>query len=142
MATRRTRRKQGVRRTRVSTQTTLKVALSGSGSSNALGTRVREAAELIAAAAKADAAQVSRQIPASIRVAQGDDTHAAIYADSPNAYPIETGERHPLFGNRNFWYPMKQRRFLENGAVIVGSEAAEVLARVIDDWAAEAGFTE
>lgn len=136
------RRRKTVRRTHVSTQTVLKVAgFTGSGSMRALGARVYEAALVVASAAKQDAAGYpSRQIPRSIHVGQGSETSASVIADSPNAYPVETGARHPLFGNRGFWYPMRQRRFLENGAVDAGEEAALILAKVIDDWANELGY--
>lgn len=137
------RRRKSVRRTRVSTQTEVRVSGFGSaGSMQALGRRVREAAEIIAEAVKLDAAAYpSKQIPKSVHVGQGSDNSAVVYANSPNAYPIETGARHPTFGHRDWpWHTMKQRRFMENGAVVAGDLAAEALAKVCDDWAREKGF--
>jgi hypothetical protein len=82
------------------------------------------------------------QIPESIHVGQGSSTTATVYANSPNARPIELGLKHPLFGEwvnkPQMW--MRQRRFLENGAVASGDEAAAVLASVVDDWAAQDGY--
>lgn len=145
MAVRRSRRRKPVRRTNVSSQTRVQVAGFGSkgGDGGALAQRVFEAATIIAEGAKVDAAGYpSKKIPASIHVGQGSDTHATIYADSPNARPIALGLRHPLFGLRGpgCWFPMRQRRFLENGAVATGDAAAEALSRVFDDWAIEDGY--
>ena len=139
---RQSRRRKPVTATQVTTQTVLIVGGFGSrGDGGALAGRVFEAATIIAEAAKEDAAEYpSEQIPASIHVGQGSPTSATVYADSPNARPIELGLRHPLFGDREHWYPMKQRRFLENGAVAAGDAAAEALAMVIDDWARQDGF--
>ena len=127
----------------MSSQTTLRVGGFGAGGDGgALALRVHEAATIIAEAAKADAGEYpSVQIPESIHIGQGSATSATVYANSPNARPIALGQRHPLFGNRNYWYPMRQRRFLENGAVAAGEAAAEALAKVIDDWARQDGFT-
>lgn len=148
MAVRRTKRRKAIKRTRVSSQTMIRVGGFGrSGDAGALARRVREAADIIAAGAAADAAGYpSVQIPDSIHVGQGTANTATIYADSPNARPIELGLRHPLFatgpkvanatsGGWAHWYKMKQRRFLENGAVMTADAAAAALSLVIDDWA-------
>ena len=137
----RSKRRKAIKRTGVSSQAVLKVGGFGGGGGDALAKRVFEAATIIAEGAKVDAsAYPSVQIPKSIHVAQGSERTATVYADSPNARPIELGLRHPLFGNRGYWYPMKQRRFLENGALATGDAAAEALAMVIDDWAVKDGF--
>jgi hypothetical protein len=140
---RKTRRRKSVRRTPVSSQTFLNVSMYAGRADDALGRRVREAAEIIALGAKADAADYpSVQIPESIHVGQGSNTTAVVYANSPNARPIELGLKHKLFGE---WvngpqYFMKRRRFLENGAVANGDAAAATLALVLDDWAKIDGF--
>jgi hypothetical protein len=140
MAGVKSRRRKPIRRTRVASQTTIKI--SGGSDGGALARRVYEAAVIIADAAKGDAAGYpSVQIPESIHVGQGAANTATIYADSPNARPIALGLRHPLFGNRNYWYPMKQRRFLENGAIEALDDAAAVFAQVCDDWAIQKGFS-
>ena len=145
MARRRSRRRRSVTRT-VASQTVVHVGGFGNGprgSDEALARRVHEAAEIIADDAKADAAAIpSKKIPQSIHVVQSTANSAVIIADAPNARPIELGLRHPLFGE---WmsgdqYTMKQRRFLENGAVIGGDEAADAIAEVCYDWARELGM--
>jgi hypothetical protein len=135
------RRRKPVRRTAVSSRTVITVSVPG-GDGGALARRVYEAATIIAEGAKDDAAQYpSTTIPESIHVGQGSETTATIYADAPAARTIELGLRHPLFGNRDFWYPMRRQRFLENGAVNTIDAAAAAFAMVIDDWAIKDGFT-
>lgn len=136
------RRRKGITRTRVATQTVVRVNVGAKGGDgSAVARRVFEAAEIVAQGVKEDAASYpSKKIPASVHVEQGGQYAATIYADAPNAYVIETGGRHMLFGDPNYWYPMRQQRFLENGAVNRGDEAAMVLAMIIDDWAKADGF--
>lgn len=127
------RRRSAVRRTRVSTQTTVHVSSGG-------GNRLREAADVIADGIRAFSSTFSKKIPASVHVAQGSETTASVIADAPNAYPIETAARHPLFGNREYWYPMHRIRFMEEGASESLDEAAEVYGETIDDWLREIGW--
>jgi hypothetical protein len=130
------RRRKTVTRTRVSSQTTLRVNAAGSGAS--AGTRLGEAAENIADGIRARAAEFSVKIPPSVSVDQASTTTATVSADAPNAYPIETGARHPLFGNRNHWYPMKQILFMEEGAGNALDKAAETYGYgTINDWLKE-----
>lgn len=136
MARQASRRRSGVRRTRVGSQTTLSVNV-GQGAS---GDRLGQAAEKIAEGVREVSATFSVKIPPSVHVRQGSETSATVYADAPNAYPIETGARHPLFGNREHWYRMKQRLFLEQGAAVSLDQAAEVYGKTIDDWLREVGW--
>ena len=106
-----------------------------------LGKRLKEAGELIAGIARGNASFSSR-IPGSIKVG-GGRSGVVVRAGStkaPHAYAFELGKRHPLFGNRNFWYPTDHIAFLEDAATAGAEAAAEIVARVIDDWAAEHGF--
>ena len=98
--------------------------------------RTREAAELIASAARARSS-FSTRIPASVRVTMLKGDEAALIVaggpQAPNAYPFEEGKDHPLFGNRNFWYPTPKRPFMTEASELAANEAAMVMARVIDD---------
>lgn len=136
------KRRNATRRTRVSTETTLRV---NGGGNTSDGSRLGQAAEKIAGGIKEYSSSFSRKIPPSVHVGQGSATHATVYADAPNAYPIETGSRHPVFGmidkkGNRVWAkePMKQIRFMEIGAGLKLDDAAEVYGYgSIDDWLRE-----
>lgn len=99
--------------------------------------RLVAAAEVIAAAAGANASQFSRRIPKSIKVIPSKGTVLIIAGGNaaPNADPFEYGKKHPLFGH---WetgpqYFMKKRPFLEEAAVSALDKAADEFAKVFDD---------
>ncbi len=98
--------------------------------------RLRQAAECIADAARVISARFSTRIPNSIRVTGGVSGVfiTARGSEAPNAEPFETGRRHPLFGNREHWYPQPKREFLEEAAAAAGEEAAEIFSEILDDW--------
>jgi len=122
------KRRGPVRRSKVSTQTTLRV--SGGASGN-----LAKAAQDIADGIKSRSAEFSTKIPPSVHVGQGSATTAVVYATAEPAYAIETGARHPLFGDREHWYPMKQILFMEEGAARALDQAAEDYGfGEIDDW--------
>jgi hypothetical protein len=106
--------------------------------------RLREAAEIIAEAARRISSRFSRRIPASVNVVT-NTTGTYVMAggpDAPNAYPFDPPEppsRHPLYGNRKHWYNQPYRPFLEEAAEEAADKAAEAYAKVIDDWAKELG---
>jgi hypothetical protein len=142
---RRTSRRSSIRRTRVTSTPTLIVA-PGMGAPGNLG----KAAQDLANGIKERAAEFSVKIPPSVHVGQGTETTATVYATAPNAYPIETGARHPLFarGPRDapdaekrgwgYWYPMKQILFMEEGAAKALDKAAEDWGyNTINDWLKE-----
>jgi hypothetical protein len=116
--------------------------------------RLREAAEIIANAARGISGKFSKRIPASIKIIGGT---AGMWItaggpdgkEAPNAYPFEDGVRHPLFGlagdgrpgdrahgdpKKGHWYPQPKRPFLEEAAEATAEEAAEAFSAVIDDW--------
>ena len=97
------------------------------------------AAEVIADGARGLAGSWSRQIPASIRVSAGEHL-AIISASAPNARPAELRLRHPLFGNREYWYGPPGEPFLSPAAVSRIDEALVKYARKIDKMAAAAGY--
>ena len=105
--------------------------------------RLREAAEIIANAVRAEAARFSDRIPESIRVTGGTSRIYIVAGgpEAPSAYPNETGARHPLFavgprgtGRWKYWYQMERRPFLEEGASMGSGPAADAFAEVINDW--------
>jgi hypothetical protein len=101
--------------------------------------RLREAAEIIAEAARGISATFSKRIPASIKIIGGASGMWITAGGpegkiAPNAYPFEDGVRHPLFG-MNHWYPQPKRPFLEEAVTASADQAAEAFALVIDDWA-------
>jgi F0F1-type ATP synthase beta subunit len=85
-----------VRRTKVSGRTT---NLSVGHGSNASGARLVQAADKLADGIREAAKAIpSSKIPDSVDVRPAGDSLVFVVAIAPNAYPIETGARHPLFG--------------------------------------------
>jgi hypothetical protein len=127
-------------------------ALDGSGGSASadLGLRLREAGELVADLARANASW-SERIPGSVRVGGGRSgvVVRAGNRSAPHAYSWEIpGVQHPVFGGRDTkrpdapWVPNGTRRFMLPAADEGADGAAEIVAQVISDWAREYGFTE
>jgi hypothetical protein len=108
-----------------------------------VGKRLKEAAEIIADAARSISGEFSKRIPASIKVT-GGTTQVWIVAGSdeaPNAKPFEEGSWHPVYarGPRSSWTWSKQPKkpFLEEAADTAGDAAAEAFSAILDDWAKE-----
>lgn len=106
--------------------------------------RLRQAAQIIANAAKRNAAAFSRRIPPATSVG-GGLSGKGVYVrtngnKARNAAPFEFGERHPLFGDRNHWYATPHRPYMEDAAEQTLDRAAEAYAEVVDDWAQQLGF--
>lgn len=127
-------------------------ALDGSGGTAAadLGRRLLEAGEFIAVIARSNASWSDR-IPGSVRVGGGRSgvVVRAGNRSAPHAYSWEIpGVQHPVFGGRDTkrpdapWVPNGTRRFLLPAADEGAGGAAEIVARVISDWAREYGFTD
>jgi hypothetical protein len=115
--------------------------MSGSAG-GALSRRLVEAGEVIAVIARANAAQFSDRIPATVRVG-GGRSGVVIRAGGPKgpaAYTAETAARHPLFGNRNYWYQGPVHPFLKPAAEEGAEPAAVIVAETISDWARGFGF--
>lgn len=108
----------------------------------AYAARLREAAEIIAIKAREISASFSKRIPTSI-VVRGGTGGVWIEAGgpggsiAPNAYPFETGARHPLFGDTKHWYPQPKRPFLIEAGDAAIEQAAEAFSQVFDDWCEE-----
>jgi|SRR5271166_672140 len=118
----------------------------GSGGGDDLDKRLREAAEIIAAQARTNAAGWSGQVPPSIQVSGGGGG-VSITSGAPPSYPNEVaGVRHPVFGGRGTrrpkapWVTNKHRPFLAPAADEKIDAAAEAFAQVIDDWAKRYGY--
>jgi len=104
--------------------------------------RLKEAAEVVAEAARTIAAAFSRRIPPATRV-KGGITGVRVETDrheAPNAWPFETGAFHPLFGDRDHWYQQEHRPYMSEAADMKAEEAAERFAEVLDDWAKDLGL--
>jgi hypothetical protein len=108
--------------------------------------RLMEAAKVIAAQAKSNAAGWSARIPPSIRVS-GGYPEVFIRSAAPPAYPNEVpGVRHPVFGGRGTkrprapWVTNEHRPFLAPAADQRINQAAEEFAKIIDDWAIRLGY--
>ena len=117
----------------------------GTGGSAAgdLGKRLLAAGEYVAAIAKAKASW-STQIPPAIKVG-GGRSGVNITCKAPPAYPNEVeGVRHPVFGGAHNpkapWVTNEHRPFFAPAADEGADGAAEIVAQVIGDWAAEHGF--
>lgn len=103
------------------------------------------AAEVIAEQARRNAS-FSTRIPAATGVATGDNPDEAIVitdgAAAPNALPFETGERHMLWGDSEYWYPQPKKPYMAKAAKTASGQALEVYAAQVDELAAEHGYTE
>ena len=115
--------------------------------------RLRQAAEVIADRARANAAPWSKRIPRSVRVYPHllSHGHIAIVAAggvrAPMAYTFEAPNGpvwHPVWGHgpRKDWHWVRQepRPFLAPAGEEAADAAIEVFARMIDDWEAASGF--
>jgi hypothetical protein len=111
---------------------------SGGGAAGDLGKRLKEAGVYVAAIA-AGMASWSEQIPSKIRVG-GGRSGVNITCKAGPAYPNEVaGVRHPTFGHGP-WITNQHRPFFAPAADAGADGAAEIVAQVVDDWAAEYGF--
>lgn len=110
---------------------------------------LKQAAEIIAEECRQIADVFSRRIPMSLEV-KSDDRSVYILGGgpaAPNAYPFDPPTEppvyHPVWGHgpREGWHWAAQpyRPFLEEGAERAGERAADVFARIIDEWAKEIG---
>jgi hypothetical protein len=97
------------------------------------------AAGIIADAARSLAASWSQKIPPSISLEVAGKV-ATISADAPDARPAELRLRHPLFGNREYWYGPPGAPFLAPAADAKAGAAMARYAKKIDGWARKAGF--
>lgn len=118
-------------------------ALSSATMKRQVGIRLKEAAEVIAVAARSISSTFSKRIPGSIKIT-GGTTQVWIEAggdEAPNAKPFEYGSYHPVFarGPRSTWTWRKQpeRPFLEEAATTAADAAAEAFSAVLDDWIAQ-----
>ena len=101
---------------------------------------LREAGEIIAADARGRAS-FSTKVPQSIRVIQraGNVRVRAGGPSAPNAVALESHgkghPRHPLFGNRKYWYTNKTPAYLapalEANAKVVAVRMGETLTRAV-----------
>lgn len=111
----------------------------------------QKAAKLLAMAARVASGKFSRRIPLSVKVIpfpSGNGAYIVAGGDiAPNAYPFETGARHPLFaevGSTRYtsspWYPQPKRPFLDEAADSAISAMANVMAAAVDDICDAAGL--
>jgi hypothetical protein len=101
--------------------------------------RLREAGDLVAEEARVVAAPWSKQVPPSIEVHEGADAVIVSSGVGPS-YPNEVkGVRHPVFGH-DAWVTNEFRPFLAPAVDAKAGQAAEVVAKVVDDWGLELGY--
>lgn len=115
----------------------------------ALMRRMQQGAEVIADGARRRSAW-SERIPASVHTVTGVNEVLIVAGGpaAPHAITFEAPDapnwRHPVFGHgpRKTWHWVAQdpRRFLKPAAEEDGGLAMRVVAKVVNDWAAEAGF--
>ena len=116
-----------------------------------LADRLRQAAQPVADFARASSARWSRRVPASVRLQGGASriTIAAGGARAPQAKTMEGNPdgspcSHPVFarGPREGWTWRDQvpRPFLREAIDATEDQVVEIIAGVVDDWAAELGF--
>ncbi len=100
------------------------------------------AGEEFAKAARAISAGFSRRIPAATGVF-GDVAGVAVVTDgavAPNAAPFEFAERHPLFGDREHWYPQPHRPYMDEAAVAAYGAGLNEYAKILDPMTDRAGY--
>ena len=114
--------------------------------------RLRQAAEVIADRARANAAPWSRRIPPSVRIYKPTShgrivTIAAGGVRAPMAYTFEAPDGpvwHPVWGHGprkdRHWVRQEPRPFLAPAGEEAADAAIEVFAKMIDDWEAASGF--
>lgn len=76
----------------------------------------------------------------SIHVEPVDERNVLIVADSGASYPAETRARHPLFGNREYWYGPPGEKFMEPAAEAKADDALKRWSRHVDRLLEKAGF--
>ena len=103
------------------------------------GDDLAAAAGIVADAARGLASAWSVQIPADISVRVSGNV-ATISSDVGPAYPGETRARHPLFGNREYWYGPPGEPFLRPAADSKADAAMQRYAQKADTLARAAGF--
>lgn len=109
---------------------------------NDLRDRMVEGSKLIADDVKKRTAAWSHRIPDATSVFN-DASGIGVVVDgamAPSASPNEYADKHPLFGNRDYWYRTPHRPFLEESVAAVGDDATDLVANVVDDWAHAAGW--
>lgn len=108
------------------------------------GGELVQAAEEIADGARRNAATWAKTgaVVASIHTEQSSEASVLIVADAPAAYPAETRARHPLFGNREYWYGPPGHAFLGPAADERAGAALAKYAKKVDRLAKAAGFSE
>lgn len=72
----------------------------------------RALAKKVALDARGRAARKTGALSKSVKPRVSSRGDASIYSSDPAARPNEFGGRHPLFGNRNHWYPTPKQPFL------------------------------
>lgn len=106
--------------------------------------RMVQAAQLLADDVRKRTSAWSHRVPGATSVFN-DGSGIGVVVDgalAPSASPNEFGDRHPLFGNRDYWYKTPHRPFLEESVNAVGADALDIVEGVIDDWTRDAGWEE
>lgn len=104
--------------------------------------RMVQAARLLADDVKKHTSAWSHRIPDATSVFN-DSSGIGVVVDgslAPSASPNEYGDRHPLFGNRDYWYKTPHRPFLEESTAAIADNATDLIASVVDDWTRDAGW--
>jgi hypothetical protein len=116
---------------------------STAGMKGAVGSRLRQAAGILADAARDISGAFSRRTAASMKIT-GCTTEVYIVAGgegAPMAAPFENGSDHPVFARgpryKWTWRPQPHRPFLEEAVASAGDAAAEQFSKILDDWIAE-----
>jgi hypothetical protein len=101
-----------------------------------------KAARMIANIARSTGAKVAKEIPGATEVvASAEGVYVVTWGDrAPMAAPFEGGLNHPLFGDREHWYTMKRKPYMQQAAYIGAKKAAEIFSHAIDAKLRDAGF--
>lgn len=103
---------------------------------------LRAVAVTLAATARSNAPYRSGNLRRAIRVRQrrGSPAVVVLSKDAPYARTIEYGRRHPLYGNRRYWYTQPRVPFLEDAVDSNRPAALVAVNRALTDALRRTGW--
>lgn len=107
---------------------------------NGVRRELRRVAKIVADDARRRAPRKSGALQRSIRPSVSSTGDAAVVASAPHARITELGGRHPLFGNKERWYPQPRRPYLIPARDAHQKEFIQAADAALNEAAKKAGF--
>jgi hypothetical protein len=104
-----------------------------------LNRRLKKAAEPIRRDAARIAPQRSGKLARSLKVGTRG-SRVIVYSRLPYANIVHWGGRHPLFGNKDRWYPQKGTMFVVKAAALHVRDVENAIADSVEGLMLDAGF--